>query len=143
MPSIRVELGDRSYPIQIEAGAFSDAGFLLSAIRGSQVVIISNEVVAPLFLSALKERLESANKQCLSIVIPDGEAQKSIQNFELVLSKMLENRISRDACVIALGGGVIGDLSGLTLFKFRQLCCLKSILLWEGKQQLIIPWVKT
>lgn len=120
MPNIRVDLAERSYPIKIEAGAMSDAGFLLSAISGSQAVVISNEVVAPLFLDSLMAILEKGGKTCISIILPDGEAQKNINNFELVLSKMLEARISRDACVLALGGGVIGDLSGFVAACYQR-----------------------
>lgn len=120
MPNIRVELGERSYPIKIEAGVFSDTGFLLSAVSGVQVVIITNQVVAPLFLEPLQTLLEKAGKTCIVIVLPDGEAQKNLANYELVLSKMLQNRVSRDASVIALGGGVIGDLSGFVAASYQR-----------------------
>lgn len=120
MPSIHVDLGERSYPILIEAGSFNNAGFLLSSIKGTQVVVVTNDVVAPLYQTELVDLLEDANKEVLSIVLPDGEANKTLANFEYVLSQLLEHRISRDACIVALGGGVIGDLSGFVAACYQR-----------------------
>jgi 3-dehydroquinate synthase len=120
MPKITVDLGERSYPIEIEAGIFNDASFLLSAIGGSQVVIISNEVVAPLYQSIIQQLLESAGKTITIVTLPDGEAHKTISSFEFVMSQLLEKRISRDATIIALGGGVIGDLSGFVAACYQR-----------------------
>jgi 3-dehydroquinate synthase len=122
MPTLKVDLGDRSYSIHIEAGILNDAGFLFSEIRTKHVIIITNTVVAPLYLDALKERLRQLGKRVDSIVIADGEREKTLQNFESVLSQMLAMPASRDACVVALGGGVIGDLAG-----FVSACYLRGI----------------
>lgn len=120
MPSIQVELGERSYPIAIEAGSFKDAGFLLSAIKGSQIVIVTNDVVAPLYLEQLKALLAPSNKAIYTVILPDGEAHKTIASYELVLGELLAERISRDACLIALGGGVIGDLTGFVAASYQR-----------------------
>ncbi|MGB3725073.1 MAG: 3-dehydroquinate synthase [Glaciecola sp.] len=112
MPSITVDLGERSYPIAIEAGIFKKAGFLLSAIKGKHTVIISNDVVAPLYQNSLVAMLEENGKTVHCIVLPDGEAHKTIASFEQVMSQLLAQRVSRDTSIIALGGGVIGDLTG-------------------------------
>lgn len=120
MPSIQVNLGDRSYPIAIEAGCLQDTGFLLSAIQGNQVIVVTNDVVAPLYLQTLMDLLTSSNKQITSIVLPDGEANKTLASFEYVLSQLLERRIARDACIMALGGGVIGDLSGFVAACYQR-----------------------
>jgi len=120
MPSIQVELGERSYPIAIEAGSFKDAGFLLSAIKGSQVVIVTNDVVAPLYLEQLKSLLAHSNKAIHTVILPDGEAHKTLASYEIVLSELLAKRISRDACLIALGGGVIGDLTGFVAASYQR-----------------------
>lgn len=120
MPSVLVELGDRSYPIGIEAGLFNDAGFFMPYIKGTQVIIITNDVVAPLYLNTLKQNIEDHGKTVTEVILPDGEQHKSLHSFELVLSKMLELSISRDACIIALGGGVIGDLSGFVAACYQR-----------------------
>jgi 3-dehydroquinate synthase len=120
MPSIQVELGERSYPILIEAGSFNDVGFLLSSIKGIQVVIITNDVVAPLYQASLVSALETAGKQVFSIVLADGEANKTLASFEYVMGQLLTQRISRDACIIALGGGVVGDLTGFVAACYQR-----------------------
>lgn len=120
MPSIQVDLGERSYPIAIEAGSFQQAGFLMSAIQGAHVVVVTNDVVAPLYLNTLTDLLKAEGKTVHSIIIADGEANKTIASFELVLGKLLEKRISRDACLIALGGGVIGDLTGFVAACYQR-----------------------
>lgn len=120
MPSIHVDLGERSYPILIEAGSFKNAGFLLSKIKGNEVVIISNDVVAPLYLSALHTRLENAGKRIITVILADGEANKTLASFDSVMGQLLENRVSRAACIIALGGGVVGDLSGFVAACYQR-----------------------
>lgn len=122
MPMLHVELGERSYPIYIDAGLLEDAGFLFSEIRANHVIIISNDIVAPLYLEACTARLTSLNKRVDSIVIADGESGKTLQNFEHILSQLLVMPASRDACIVALGGGVIGDIAG-----FVSACYLRGI----------------
>ncbi|WP_371193595.1 3-dehydroquinate synthase [Glaciecola sp. SC05] len=112
MPTLNVDLGERSYPIYIEAGILNDAGFVFSEIRANHVIIISNNLVAPLYLEAFASRLKGLHKRVDSIVIADGESEKTLQTFEYVLSQLLAMPASRDACIVALGGGVIGDLAG-------------------------------
>jgi len=120
MPNIRVDLGERSYPIAIEAGSLQDAGFLLAAIKGNQVVIVTNDLVAPLYLQALIDVLTPSNKAISTIILPDGEANKTLRSFEEVMSRLLEQNIARDACIIALGGGVIGDLTGFVAACYQR-----------------------
>ncbi|GAB56937.1 3-dehydroquinate synthase [Glaciecola punicea ACAM 611] len=120
MPSILVDLGERSYPIAIQAGSLQNAGFLLDAISGKQVVIITNDVVAPLYLKTLMNTLSGANKNITHIILADGEATKTLASFELIMTHLLQDRISRDACIIALGGGVIGDLSGFVAACYQR-----------------------
>lgn len=120
MPSIQVDLGERSYPIAVEAGNLKDAGFLLSAVKGQQIVVITNEIVAPLYLERLQASLEGCGKSISHIILPDGEDKKTIASFELVMSELLQKRISRDACIIALGGGVIGDLTGFVAACYQR-----------------------
>ncbi len=120
MPSIHLDLGERSYPIAIEAGNLTDAGFLLSAIKGQQAVIVTNETVAPLYHQAIVKLLEDGGKTVISIILPDGEKYKTLASFETVMSELLRHSVSRDACILALGGGVIGDLSGFVAACFQR-----------------------
>lgn len=120
MPSIQVDLGERSYPIVIEAGSLQNAGFLLSAIKGKQIVVITNDIVAPLYLKTLLNVISQGNKDINHIILPDGEANKTLASFEYVMTQLLQCRISRDACIIALGGGVIGDLSGFVAACYQR-----------------------
>lgn len=112
MPTLNVDLGERSYPIHIKAGILTDPGFLFSEISANHLIVISNTVVAPIYLDAFVERLTQLGKRVNSIVIEDGEQEKTLSNFEYILSKLLAMPASRDACIVALGGGVIGDLTG-------------------------------
>ncbi len=120
MPSIQVSLGERSYPIAVEAGKLKDAGFLLSAIKGQQIVIVTNTVVAPLYLEKLQTTLKDSGKSISHVILPDGENKKTLASFELVMGELLEKRISRDACIVALGGGVIGDLTGFVAACYQR-----------------------
>ncbi len=120
MPSINVDLGSRGYPIAIKAGSLTDTGFLASAIVGKTAVIITNETIAPLYLQGIQALLDSLDKTCHSIVLPDGEKFKTLDTFQDVMGQLLEKRISRDSCIVALGGGVIGDLSGFVAACYQR-----------------------
>jgi 3-dehydroquinate synthase len=120
MPILNVDLGERSYPIYIQAGIFQDTGFLFSEIRAAHIIIISNDVVAPLYLETLSQRLASEGRKIDHIILPDGEAHKTLSSFELVMSKLLAMPASRSACIVALGGGVIGDLSGFVAACYQR-----------------------
>lgn len=120
MPSIQVDLGERSYPIAIQAGSLNDAGFLLQAINSKQVVVITNNIVAPLYLNTLLDTLSGGDKDVSTIILADGEANKTLASFEHVMEKLLQQRTSRDACIIALGGGVVGDLSGFVAACYQR-----------------------
>jgi 3-dehydroquinate synthase len=120
MPTLNVDLGERSYPIYIETGLFNQPGFLLSAIQGKQCAIVTNETVAPLFLNSIKKPLNNAGISSFDIILPDGEQYKTIEYFNVVLTQLLENRTARDTTLIALGGGVIGDLGGFAAACYQR-----------------------
>jgi 3-dehydroquinate synthase len=120
MPTLNVDLGERSYPIYIETGLFNQAGFLLSAIQGKQCAIVTNETVAPLFLNSIKKPLSEAGISSFDIILPDGEQYKTIEFFNVVLTQLLENRAARDTTLIALGGGVIGDMGGFAAACYQR-----------------------
>ncbi|MCU0757399.1 MAG: 3-dehydroquinate synthase [Xanthomonadales bacterium] len=107
---LNVPLPERAYPIRIGSGLLSDAAALQAAIPARQVLILSNEVVAAHYLERVTTAL--ADRQLSVCVLPDGEIQKSWDNAGKVLAALAEMKARRDALLVALGGGVIGDLGG-------------------------------
>ena len=118
--SITVELGERSYPIFIGSGLLG-GGFDLSAhVRGPDCLVVTNETVEPLYLDALMAGL--AGKQVRVISLPDGEAYKTLETVEDILDTLVENSANRDTTVVALGGGVVGDIAG-----FAAACYMRGV----------------
>ena len=111
MKSLNIDLGDRSYPIHIGSGLISRSDLITPHIHGTQVFIISNEIVAPLYLDQLLSALDG-RYQIGSTILPDGEQTKSLSQMESVFTDMLQQPCDRSATIIALGGGVVGDLAG-------------------------------
>ncbi|WP_462150604.1 3-dehydroquinate synthase [Pseudoalteromonas xiamenensis] len=118
MLELTVELGERSYPIFIGQSLFDDAGRLTSYIGKCRPVIISNETVAPLYLASLLDKLAPLSP--LHFIIPDGEQYKSLDWFERINAFLLEHNCGRDTCLLALGGGVIGDLTGFVAACYQR-----------------------
>jgi 3-dehydroquinate synthase len=116
MQTITVELAsaanERSYPILIGAGILDQPGLILPYLTQKRVAIVTNTTVAPLYLERLRMGLESHGVAAISIVLPDGEEHKNWQTLNLIFDALLSNRCERNTTVIALGGGVIGDLAG-------------------------------
>lgn len=111
--TLHVDLGERSYDIPVGAGLLDKAGQLFKPLlKNNQVVIVSDENVAPLYLDKLTQVLEAEGIVCKSVVMPAGEATKSIANFEKLVEEILSFGIERGTTLVALGGGVIGDLTG-------------------------------
>jgi len=118
--TIVVELGDRSYPIVIGRGLL-DGGFDLSEfIRGTDCLVVSNETVAPLYLDRLLPNLKACNVR--SISLPDGEAHKTLATTQEILDEIVESGANRDTTLIALGGGVVGDITG-----FAAACYMRGV----------------
>jgi 3-dehydroquinate synthase len=118
MTTLNVELGTRSYPIYIDSGLLNDNSLLIQHIHGKRVCIVSNNIVEPLYLTILKARL--TDFQVDEIILPDGEAQKSLANFDVIMSHLLANGHGRDSTLIALGGGVIGDITGFAAACYQR-----------------------
>jgi 3-dehydroquinate synthase len=118
MNILQVKLGARSYPIYIDSGLLTNSGLLSSHIRSKRVCIISNDIVAPLYLAQIKASL--ANFNIDEIILPDGEAEKSLANFEQIMSHLLLGSHGRDTTLIALGGGVIGDITGFAAACYQR-----------------------
>lgn len=110
MKTISINLGDRSYDILIASGILDNSKQLLPWIGGQQVFIITNEVVAPLYLDRIKISL--SDKSVEEIVLADGESIKTLQTAEKIFDKMISIPLDRSTTVIALGGGVVGDIAG-------------------------------
>ncbi|HET6546708.1 MAG TPA: 3-dehydroquinate synthase, partial [Rhodanobacteraceae bacterium] len=103
-------LGTRSYPIRIGAGLLSDATAWRTAIRGRHALVVSNETVAPLYLERVQAGLDGLTQAAL--ILPDGEAHKTLASAARIFDALAALGAGRDATVIALGGGVVGDLAG-------------------------------
>lgn len=111
MERITVSLDERSYPISIGAGLFNDPALLCLSAK-QKVLIITNHTVAPLYAGKLTAMLDSLGCQSAVLELPDGEQYKTLDTFNTIMSYLLEHNYSRDVVIVALGGGVIGDLVG-------------------------------
>src|SRR4249919_3845002 len=110
MQTVRIELGARSYPILIGSGLIDQHAVLAEAVSAQDVLVVTSETVGPLYLAALRRGLEG--KRVGSVVLADGEPHKTLDSLSRVLDAIVAQRLNRDACVVALGGGVIGDIAG-------------------------------
>ena len=119
MQTLYVELGDRRYPIFI-GSQLNSQELLEPYIRGKQVLIVTNTTVAPLYLEHYQGALCSANKIVSVCVLPDGEKYKNIEHLNLIFDALLEANFNRDCTILALGGGVIGDMAGFASACFQR-----------------------
>jgi 3-dehydroquinate synthase len=121
VPALRVELGARSYPIHIGAGLLDEAALYAPHIGAGAVAVVTNAVVAPLYLQRLERALRAAGARSLTkVVIADGEQAKGWQTLEQVFDALLAARCGRDTLVVALGGGVVGDLAGFAAAVYQR-----------------------
>jgi len=118
--TMQVELGERSYPIAIGQSLLNDAGLLSEMIRGQRFVIVTNTVVAPLYLSGLENQLRALGKQVSAVILPDGEQFKDWSSLMLIFDQLLAQKCDRKTTLIALGGGVIGDMTGFAASAFMR-----------------------
>ncbi len=120
MQTLDVTLDTRSYPVWIGTGLLDDAALWRARIRGRHVLVVSNTTVAPLYLERVAAGLEGY--RWASLLLEDGESHKTFANVARILDALAELGATRDACVIALGGGVIGDMAG-----FAAACWMRGI----------------
>lgn len=118
MITLDVALGDRSYPIYIGANLLEQADLIQQHLVGNEVMIVSNETVAPLYLDKLMESLEGRRVE--SVILPDGEEYKTLDQLNTVFTALLEKRFSRQVTIVALGGGVIGDMAGFAAACYQR-----------------------
>lgn len=119
MHSFKVDLGERSYPILIGSGLLGRPEHLLPLIRGRQVLVVTNETIAPLYLQKVLESLQSLDKVD-AIELPDGEAFKTLETVNRVFDALLQKRHDRSTTIVALGGGVVGDMSGFAAACYQR-----------------------
>ena len=121
LDTVTVPLGDRSYDILVGEGLISALGTLIApALRQKTVVVITDTNVAPLYLDTAVAALQDADITTHSITLPAGEATKSYDSYTGLMNRLLELGIERRACLVALGGGVIGDLTGFAAATLRR-----------------------
>ena len=115
--NVEVDLGDRSYPIYIGEQLFAQVD-IAGLIKGRQVMIVTNETIAPLYLAALRDQLPAL--QVDEVILPDGESFKTLDTLNLIFDALLEMRHNRTTTLIALGGGVIGDMTGFAAASYQR-----------------------
>lgn len=118
--TLGVALGDRSYPIHIGSGMLERADLILPHIKQKKVVVVTNTTVAPLYLDVLRSTLESGGISVLPVVLPDGEQFKTWETLNLVFDALLGARCERGTTLLALGGGVIGDMGGFAAACYQR-----------------------
>lgn len=112
MQTLKVGLAERSYPIHIGSGMLGKVDLLLPYLSHNRIAIVSNTTVAPLYLERLTGLLEAKGVQVVSIILPDGEKYKNSETLDLIYDALLTHRCERNTPLLALGGGVIGDMAG-------------------------------
>lgn len=120
MRTLNVALGDRAYPIHIGPGLLQQSALILPQLQGKAVAVVSNTTVAPLYMETLVAPLKASGIRVTEIVLPDGEEYKNWESLNLIFDALLSNRCDRSTTLIALGGGVIGDLTGFAAASYQR-----------------------
>lgn len=118
MLSLNVNLGDRSYPILIGNGLLGQPDILDPHLPADDVLVVTNEVVGPIYLEPLKGLL--GDRRVETIVLPDGEAHKTMETMRTILDRLVENRFGRNCMLVTLGGGVVGDIGGFAAAVYQR-----------------------
>jgi 3-dehydroquinate synthase len=118
LDGLTVDLGERSYPIYIGEGLVSDPACFRPHIRGRQVMVVTNTTVGPLYLAAVKRALASFD--VAEVVLPDGEQFKTLETLNSIFDALLNRRFDRRCTLVALGGGVVGDITGFAAASYQR-----------------------
>jgi len=118
MNTLHLDLGPRSYPIQIGRGLLGERSLLTPHIRGNQLLVVTNETVAPLYLERAAAALDGYEQRHL--ILPDGEQYKCLEVLNRIFDALLEARFNRNCTLLALGGGVIGDITGFAAASYQR-----------------------
>lgn len=116
---VTIELGERSYPIVIGPGLLGDTAAVQSLVTARDLLIVTNETVAPLYLEAAQRAL-GPGRRTSTVVLPDGETYKTLESVSRIFDALVDARLNRDAAVVALGGGVIGDMAGFAAACYQR-----------------------
>ena len=120
MQTLNVALGERAYPIHIGRGLFGRADLILPHLKTQRVAIVTNTVVGPLYLERLRAGLEAAGVRTVAVVLPDGEAHKDWETLNRIFDMLLAERCERSTTLVALGGGVVGDMGGFAAACYQR-----------------------
>ncbi len=120
MQTLTVDLGDRSYPIHIGSGLLDQPGLIVPHLAQPRVAVVTNTTVAPLYLDRLITALTGAGVTVQPIVLPDGEAYKNWETLNRIFDALLGSRAERKTTLVALGGGVIGDMTGFAAASYQR-----------------------
>jgi 3-dehydroquinate synthase len=118
MQTLTVDLGERSYPIHIGQGLLGEKALLAPHISGRQVLVVSNETVAPLYLDPVLGLL--TGHDVTTVILPDGEQYKTMATLDTIYTALLEHRFNRGCTLVALGGGVVGDITGFAAASYQR-----------------------
>lgn len=120
MKTLEVDLGDRSYPIYIGSGLIDHPNLFSACDKSTSIYIVTNTTVAPLYAQRLTKTLETLGKPVRTIILPDGESYKDWKNLQLIFDDLLKFGADRQTMLVALGGGVIGDMTGFAAASFMR-----------------------
>jgi len=109
---LEVELDDRSYPIYIGKGLLESGEQLKKHIKSKKVLIVTNDKIAPIYLNTIRESLKNSGIEIFDVILPDGEIYKNMDILMKIIDAAMINKLDRKSMFIALGGGVIGDMTG-------------------------------
>lgn len=149
---VSIALGDRSYSIDIGTALVGLPASYAGLPKGSTAMIVTNETVAPLYLEKLRQALLSSYVRVLHVALPDGEAYKTWESLNLIFDSLLSNECDRKTVLFALGGGVVGDMTGFAAAAFMRgvpFVQVPTTLLAQvdssvgGRPRSTIPWAKT
>lgn len=118
MDRVNVDLGERSYPIHIGAGLLPRIAELIPALAGKQVMVVTNTTIAPLYLHTVEQALSAFRVD--HVILPDGEQYKTLATLDQIFTALLEKRHNRNTTLVALGGGVIGDMAGFAAAAYQR-----------------------
>ncbi|MBM3345523.1 MAG: 3-dehydroquinate synthase [Betaproteobacteria bacterium] len=120
MRTLIVALGERSYPIRIGSGFLRDVSLITPLLPQKRVAVVTNTTIAPLYLSGLRAALEAAGVAVVPVILPDGEQYKTWETLNLIFDALIEHRCERRTTLIALGGGVVGDMTGFAAATWQR-----------------------
>ncbi|MBQ0131352.1 MAG: 3-dehydroquinate synthase [Comamonas sp.] len=118
--TVHIDLGERSYPIVIAAGLMDQASTFAQCPKAEQAMIVTNTTVQPLYAAQLQAALQGRYAQIHTVVLPDGEAHKNWQTLNLIFDQLLAHGCDRKTVLFALGGGVIGDMTGFAAASYMR-----------------------